>query len=206
VTPSYLHFDMSKPVGPITVECTPMTNPPPLRYWLLHTGLTDSDPEQSGRVAAVVTLTGIGAGRWNTPDGTRPSQAYIDALQHPTPAPDGSWPDQPTIVTPVTFQVSRVVRGSLPASTVVGYHDGGQAGQDRIGGCETTADYIAPPKVGGTYLVLFSRELTTPGVGAKPIVQPMIGDMYPYDPATDLVRQARGSTKLADALKGLPPG
>lgn len=204
-TPTYLHFDMSKPVR-VTVDCTPMAKPPPLHYVLLHTGLTDSDPQQEGRVAAIVTLTGIGPGRWNTPDGTRPSQAYIDALQHPTQAPDGTWPDQPTIATPATFQVNRVLRGSLPASTVVAYHDGGQAGQDTIGGCDTTADHFGPPKLGATYLVLFSRELTTQGTGSRPVVQPLIGDMYLYDPVTDLVRESRVSTKLADALKGLPPG
>jgi hypothetical protein len=155
-----------------------------------------------------VRVLAVGQGRWNTIDGNPPSQASVDGLQHPTQATDGNWPVQPTIVTPYTLQVTKPVRGSVPAPSVVGYHDGGQAGRDSIGGCETTADRLenGPPTVGRTYLVLFSRELSVDGLGARPVQQPMIADMYPYDPSGDVVTTAEGTTTLAEALRGLPPG
>jgi hypothetical protein len=207
VTPTYLKWDMSQPFK-ILVDCARPSNIPPLHYFLQHTGLTTTDPQQGSRAAAIVTVTATGPARWNTPDGRAPSQAYVDYLQHPTPAPDGSWPVQPNIVTPYTLRVNRVLRGAAPA-TVVGYLNGGTVAQHAIvWGCTTTAEQVehGPPAVGRTYLVMFGPELTADGLGARPIVQPMIGDISPYDPATDLVTGGAGQVKLGDALKGLPPG
>ena len=206
--PRYDHWDMSKPIR-ISVACDGMLSSEPLQYFLLHTGLTTSDPEQTDRAAAVVKVIAVGA-RWNTTDGLRPTQAYIDALQHPTAAPDGTWPVTPNIVTSYTFRIVRTVRGALPGSTVVGYRNGGVVGQDGIAwsGCETTAERSehAAPVIGHTYLVLFGPELTTLGLGAKPIQQPMIDDLIQYNPATDVLTDVTGPIKLADATKGLAPG
>ncbi|HXA28462.1 MAG TPA: hypothetical protein VN193_06910 [Candidatus Angelobacter sp.] len=208
ITPAYEHWDMSKPFH-ILVDCAPMSNPPSLREMLLHTGLTSADPEQSARAAAIVRVAGAGAPRWNTPDGSPPSQAFIDALHHPTRAPDGSWPVQPNIVTGYRLDVLRVVRGAAPSSGFAGYLNGGTVGQHVIQwGCLTTAEHVekAPPAAGHTYLVLFGPELGTQRMGAQPLAQPMMSDMLPYDPATDTVVDAAGRIRLADALRGLPPG
>jgi hypothetical protein len=209
VTPRYDHWDMSQPIQ-IRVECDTASNLPPLRYFLRHTGVTASDPQQTDRAAAIVTVISVGTPRWNTADGQRPTQAYIDALQHPTPSPDGTWPVTPNIVRSYTLQLIRAVRGILSGSTVVGYLNGGSVGKDSIvwSGCQTAAERIehAPPAVGHTYLVLYGPELTSAGLGAKPVQQPMIDDLIPYEPATDVLTDVTGPIKLADATKGLPAG
>jgi hypothetical protein len=207
--PRYDRWDMSQPIQ-TRVECDPASNLPPLRYFLQHTGVTTDDPQQTDRAAAIVKVIAVGPNRWNTADGRRPTQAYIDALQHPTPAPDGTWPVTPNIVRSYTLQLIRAVRGTVSGSTVVGFLNGGSVGKDSIiwSGCQTAAERIehAAPAVGHSYLVLYGPELTSPGLGAKPVQQPMIDDLIPYDPATDVLTDVTGPIKLADATKGLPPG
>jgi hypothetical protein len=196
---------MSRPVRFIE-DCVPSSET--LDYSLRHTGLTTTDPDQGDRAFALVRVTGIGTSRWNTADGQRPTQAYIDSLQHPTQV-NGQWPVTPSIYTPYTLQVVRVLRGSIPGAAITGFLEGGNLGGDSIQGCQPAAGHYEnamTPLVGHIYMLSFWRELTEEGLGAKPLEQPVIDQVYAYDPATDIVQTFVGPTKLSDAMKGLPPG
>ena len=204
-TPGYMRRDMSKPIHEFD-QCDPARDT--VHDFLLHTGLTTSDPDQDDRAAAIVRLTAAGPARWNTPDGRRPTQALIDALQHPTQV-NGQWPVEPSIDTPYTMEVLRVLRGAIPGVTVTAYVRGGTVGQDSIRGCQTAAaafEHPPGPTIGHTYLVFFGRELTINGLGAAPVVQPEVGALDPYDPATGIVQDFSDRARLSDAMLGLPPG
>ncbi len=192
-TPVYVHWDMARPVH-MRVVCDDVDGPP----MTLHDALVRERQSESfthGDLSvALVRSTGAGPAQWNTADAERPSQAYVDSLRHPTPAPDGSWPIQPSIVTPYAFQVLRSVEGPQLAPRATGWLDGGQVAQDQVIGCRT------PPETGQSYLGFFRTDLIAEG----PANQPVIEQMYPYDPSTDMVQWKYGPTKLADALAGLP--
>jgi len=168
---------------------------------LVHTGTSLNDPGQQARAVAIATVIGTGSARWNTSDGAPPSQAYLDSLKHPVKV-DGHWPVDPSIYTPWTIHVSRVVRGEIQTTQITGYTQGGTVGGFTVHACPPTAQ----PVIGGTFLVWFGGELTTGAMGDAPIAQPLIGDWLSYDPSTDTLKTANGPVVLRDALAGVPPG
>lgn len=195
VTPGYDHWNMSQPLQP-EFQCD----------FARGTTLHDELQRATGAVA-VASITGTGPARWNTPNGERPSQPYIDSLQHPVKV-NGRWPVQPGTYTPFALTVQRPLRGNLTAGTsITVYFQGGSvpyvdaAGKqqrDNVAMCVN----VRAPAVGQTYLVWLGADLTT---GATDVVrQPMLGEADPYDPATDIVRGLDGPEKLGPALQGLP--
>lgn len=188
----------------------PAAGPYPLRSFLQRTYTTTAshDRNQANRVAAVVTYEGLGAARWNMPNGQQPSQPYLDTLNaaaqawevHQTPGPT-PWPVAPSIYTAVKLHVDRLLRGSLPGDTVTGFYQGGTVGTFTLHGCSP----LEVPQVGQTYLVFLDGELTT-GAMNVPVAQPLIGTMLSYDQQTHFVQTYTGPQNLDSALEGLPPG
>ena len=194
VTPGYIHWDMSVPVHMVGSCDFPRST---LRQTL-----------QGATSAAIVTVTGSGLARWNTLDGRRPTQAAVDALQHPIRV-DGVWPVQPSIYTPYTMTVERPLRGKLSAnaSTSVFVESGMVAYVDAAGKPQRDeVDYacarFGPAAIGKTFLIVLGWDLTTHRTDW--VQQPVLGLSLPYDPATDIVRGLDGPEKLGTALQGLP--
>lgn len=192
-TPGYIHWNMSQPVHP-EFDCDFASG---------HITLHDALQRATG-VVAIATIASTGPARWNTPNGKRPTQAYIDALQHPVKV-NGRWPVDPGTYTPYTMTVQRPLHGNLAAgTTLTAYFKGGAvpyvdaAGkiqQDAISGCWRQPGQAA---VGHAFLVWLDADLTTGAAGV--VHEPVLGEADPYDPATDIVRLDYGPAKLADAL------
>ena len=193
VTPGYSHWDMSQPVKPPELPCDFASG---------HLSLHDALQRSTG-TAAIATITGTGPARWNTADGKRPTQAYIDALQHPVKV-NGRWPVGPGTYTPYTMTVQRPLHGNLGASTTLtAFYKGGAVPYvDAAGKPQQDNVAVCPlgraPVIGQTYLVWLDADLTTGATDA--VRQPMLTVADPYNPATDIVQLPYGPLKLADAL------
>jgi len=167
-TPHYFDRDMS-----IAVDVLTPCGEGPSGSYDLHQAITRS------RGAAIVQGGPPGAPRWNTPDGTRPSQAYIDQLANHPVKVNGYWQPDAEIDTPVTVTVTRVLHGPVPTPTLTAFIHGGALpgphGNDKFNTC---APAFTP---GQTYLALFGAELTTGEDGDAPIAQPLLVEALPYD-------------------------
>jgi uncharacterized protein YceK len=133
------------------------------------------------RAAVIATVVGVGTPVWNTPDGSRPTQAYLHSLVHPHQV-NGAWPPQPAIYTPLRLRVQRSVHSQV-ATNLTAYIEGGVIGNDRLTGCGTTA----PLGLRSTpYLILFGPELVS-GARDVSVTRPVISDALAYNPASNTV-------------------
>jgi hypothetical protein len=209
-------LDLSK-ASAVTIHCDGFTfghtDPSYRTTWLhnalLHSSRSTADPHQQARLVATVTVAHMGTGRWNSPDGSPPTQAYLNSLRHPVKV-DGRWPVEPSVYTPWTLPVIHVIRGDVQAvegpPQITAYIEGGTA-KGPMGSFSVRNTCLPPlPSVGATYLVWFGGELTTGVMGDAPIDQPMLTDWLPYDPTTDSVTTASGPVNLQAILRGLPSG
>ena len=173
--PGYTRLDMSRPITSVTLCGDTRSGTYQVR-----------DVIARSRGAVLATATSLGTPRWNTADGTRPTQAYVDQLvDHPTKV-NGWWPPQPGIYTPTNFSVQRVLHGSGLPQPLLAFLHAGSVGQDTPQVCAPT---ITP---GRSYLVLLGPELTSNAAGGTPIVQPVIEDALLYDPGLGAVYTPSG--------------
>jgi hypothetical protein len=131
----------------------------------------------NGRVAALVRVIEMGAPRWNTRDGRRPTQAEADAMVN-----DRN--DMPRIFRPLTLAVDRVLAGEPLSGRIVGFAEGGKIGKDEMNSC----GFGSPVRfqiretniivtVGESYLAILGNEMLT-GRATGPLHEPVINDLY----------------------------
>ena len=118
------HLDMSKPVH-LLADC-PGSEPPVPESW--DTAVRRAVAAGGGE--AVVTFSnGPPSYVWNTPDGSRPGQASVDAGL------------RPALYELDDVTINRVLAGSLPQGATTTLILGGQSGEDTEGGCSFAVDH-----------------------------------------------------------------
>jgi hypothetical protein len=156
-------IDMSRPVRQ-TMQCDYSARGVPTLAGELQSVSPDGHPY---RAAALVAVVSIGAAVWNTPDGGRPAQAAVDADPlHP-----------PTLYTPYTFTVQRVVAagaGLSAGQTVTGYVWGGTTPfGDSVQSC-LGQPTVAPVHPGWSAVVIFGGELAGGSTSAGRLQRPVV--------------------------------
>jgi hypothetical protein len=168
----------------------------------LHNLNLDTNPNtHSLRAVAVVTITAVGKGHWNTADGHRPNQAEVDALAKSPHKVNGLWPPDWGIYTPLTLSVTRVIEGHVGA-TVTGWVVGGITAEGDVqsdGTCSWIPGFT--PDVGVSAVVFFERELTISDPADTSLRNPLVW-LYGYHPDTGLVDLPQGPVSLSKALAG----
>jgi hypothetical protein len=121
----------------------------------------------------------IGAPRWNSSSGRKPTQAEADAMVEGPLEFDGE-PAKPSIYRPVTLKVEKVYSGTTRlGETLVAYAESGRIGQDWVTSCAFgSADrllihhggqYVAT--VGESYLMFLENRLIGSTIGDLFVVQ-----------------------------------
>ena len=163
--------DMSRGFG-LSDECDYPSTPLTVAQLLRYVGKSPGDP-----VAAIMfRVTAVAKPRWNTSDGQRPTQALANAMANAGV--------QPAIYTPISGDVVRVYRGSVPVAEATLYAMVGAIGQDRVSGCifdsPTSLQIRGGPDtvhVGGSYLTFLTDRLLY-GTYIGPYVTPAVEDIY----------------------------
>lgn len=144
------------------------------------------------RAVALVTIDGQGDTRWNTPTGQRLTQAQ-EVAEEAT-----SQRYTPFLMTGWSMHVvpGHVFRGNVPGS-IVAYSVGGRLGQDSMR--ETgTGCLLTKPQPGHSYLVAFGEEIDRQARSS--LLRPVIAQLLPYNPATNVVTTPGGDLPLPAKL------
>jgi hypothetical protein len=181
-----LRFDFTRPIRQGTIECdrAGWAGPPNLAKALSY-----------ARGIAVIRLDKRSSARWNTSDGTRPTEDQAQAI-----VAGSAGKVEPFLYTGWTLHiVGPVLRGSLPSS-LTGYFYGGVHAQDSMPAASCT---MAAPVEGGTYLAAFGPEIGEQA--SSTLHEPIVDDLFAYDPATGSVTAPGGVVQLPANLPALGP-
>jgi hypothetical protein len=166
------HPDMSRPLGH-GGYCDPSYPLPTVRQLVGTVGKNIGN----ARTALLVRVVRMGAPRWNTPDGHRPTQAQADAMVDRLDI-------TPSIYTPLTLSILRLYAGVSVSGELAAFAETGRIGLDEDFSCGFGSPHTlqirdgpAVVAVGATYVAFLAKELVT-GRNEGALSMPVIDNLF----------------------------